>query len=621
VPTKVGRPPGCKSDPLLANSRDLWGIIVLFRTAILAVGLLVAASMAYAEKRVALVIGNKDYKASVGPLANPLNDIRLVGDALKSVGFEVLKPVENATRNDMLTAIYGFASALRDAGPEAVGFLYYSGHGLESAGENYLVPVDVAEPSTRQLRIQGVKQGEILDILRAEAPNAAHYLVLDACRNNLQGARGGKGFVAMGQQNGVLVAFSTEPGRTASDTGAASGPYAAALATELVKPGQNDLLMFHNVRVDVMDKTKGDQVPWTEDGIQRRERPIFANATPDAGKPPQGPPVVTQQMSSEAAQVWSVVQNTTSTAVLEDFKRQFSATPYGSLARARLEELKQASAAEAAARPNLAAEAKAAEAVRLKAEKESKAAAEAERARAEKEAKAAAEGERARVEREAKAAAETARIKAEQDARAAAEAARIKAEATKTAEAQQPQNLAALTSIDQAAKSAPLPASEVVRQLQTELRRVGCFTFEINGEWNANSRSAVELFNKYGHMNLDAKEASLDALELLRSKASRICPVTCQHGFHVENDRCVEMKCKAGFVIGDDGSCERAREKPAHQARPEPKPAAPSNEASAAKGSSSGPVVCDTGGCRQLPAGCKPTQNAGFLSRNPTTCQ
>ena len=107
--------------------------------------------------------------------------------------------------------------------------------------------------------------------MRGEAPNAAHYLVLDACRNTLQGARGGKGFVPVGQQSGVLVAFATEPGKTASDVGRGSGPYAGALAAELVKPGQSDLIMFHNVRVAVIEETKGDQVPWTEDGIQRRQ--------------------------------------------------------------------------------------------------------------------------------------------------------------------------------------------------------------------------------------------------------------------------------------------------------------------------------------------------------------
>ena len=73
---------------------------------------------AAAEKRIALLIGNKDYKAGVGALTNPLNDIRIVGEALKAVGFEVLKPIENAQRSAMLIAIHAFAAKLKAAGPD-----------------------------------------------------------------------------------------------------------------------------------------------------------------------------------------------------------------------------------------------------------------------------------------------------------------------------------------------------------------------------------------------------------------------------------------------------------------------------------------------------------------------
>jgi hypothetical protein len=83
--------------------------------------LLPASAFAQAEKRIALLIGNKDYKTGVGALTNPLNDIRIVGDALKSVGFEVLKPVENAQRSAMLIAIHAFAAKLKAAGPDALG--------------------------------------------------------------------------------------------------------------------------------------------------------------------------------------------------------------------------------------------------------------------------------------------------------------------------------------------------------------------------------------------------------------------------------------------------------------------------------------------------------------------
>src|SRR5215813_15365259 len=100
--------------------------------------MLAAAPAALAEKRIALLIGNKDYKPGVGALVNPLNDVRLVGEPLKVIGFEVLKPAQNVRRAEMLRALYEFAAKLKAAGPDAVGFLYYSGHGIASAGENYL---------------------------------------------------------------------------------------------------------------------------------------------------------------------------------------------------------------------------------------------------------------------------------------------------------------------------------------------------------------------------------------------------------------------------------------------------------------------------------------------------
>jgi hypothetical protein len=302
--------------------------------------MLAAAPAALAEKRIALLIGNKDYKAGVGALVNPLNDVRLVSAALSAVGFEVLKPVQNGSRAVMLRAIHDFALKLKGAGPDAVGFLYYSGHGIASAGENYLIPIDVEEPSTVELNVQGVKQSEVLTILRGEAPNAAQYLVLDACRNTLQGARGGKGFLPVGQQSGVLVAFAAEPGKTASDTGAGSGPYAAALAAELVKAGQSDLIMFHHVRVAVMEKTSGDQVPWTEDGIQRRDRVLFGGVVKPSGS--VIPPTPGPAQLSEAAEAWDRTKDTTNIALLNAFIGRYKDTFYAEMARMRLEELTKA---------------------------------------------------------------------------------------------------------------------------------------------------------------------------------------------------------------------------------------------------------------------------------------
>lgn len=260
----------------------------MIHATIISLCLLIMAAPALAQKRIALLIGNQDYKRGVGKLVNPFNDIRIVGAALRKVGFDVMKPVRNATRADILEAVDNYAARLKKAGPDAIGFIYYSGHGIASRGKNYLIPIDIAKPSTRLLRANGVKQSEVLDIIRQEAPQAAHYFIIDACRNELQGARGAKGFVAVNQQAGTLIAFATSPGRTASDLGDGSGPYAKALAAELVKPGVTDLQMFSNVRYAVASATGNDQVPWALDGIVRRDRLMFGGSNtsqPDASWP------------------------------------------------------------------------------------------------------------------------------------------------------------------------------------------------------------------------------------------------------------------------------------------------------------------------------------------------
>jgi hypothetical protein len=173
-----------------------------------------------------------------------------------------------------------------------------------------------------------VSHGELLNILQEAAPQAAHYLVFDACRNNLSGWRGAKGFVPEPQRSGVMIAFSTAPGTTASDQGASGGPYATALAAELVKPGQTDLYMFHKVRVAVDRKTGGDQVPWIEDGIRRRDRIFFG------GKSKRVVP-------NEAETAWSLVKDTTDVALLEAYVARYKDSIYVDLARTRIEDLKK----------------------------------------------------------------------------------------------------------------------------------------------------------------------------------------------------------------------------------------------------------------------------------------
>lgn len=147
-------------------------------TAILLLVCLLAAPAAHAqaEKRLALLIGNQGYNASVGPLKNPHNDIATVGKALAEVGFKLLAPRKDATRDDMLFAVHELASELRSAGRDAVSFLYYAGHGVAVGSENVLIPTNAENTTDAMLSVRGVRLGEMLDILRREAPDAVHFV-------------------------------------------------------------------------------------------------------------------------------------------------------------------------------------------------------------------------------------------------------------------------------------------------------------------------------------------------------------------------------------------------------------------------------------------------------------
>jgi formylglycine-generating enzyme required for sulfatase activity len=315
-----------------------------FSILLLALGsLLFAASPpAHAEKRIALLIGNQGYADAVGPLKNPHNDIAVVGRALEEVGFTLLKPLKDGSRDDILFQVHDLAARLRKAGPGAIGFLYYTGHGVAVAGDNVLIPTNARATTDAELNVRGVKLADVVDILKGNAPDAVHFLVLDACRNNIRGQKGAKGFAPINdQRTGVVLAFATAAGETASDEGAAGGPYALALAEEIVKPGRNDQAVFNAVRTRVVAATRG-QTPWTHDGLIG-ERVVFKAA---ATSVPQASAVTLPQLN-EAERMWALVKDSKNQSILEAYIRQFGdALPfYGALARARLDELKREQAA------------------------------------------------------------------------------------------------------------------------------------------------------------------------------------------------------------------------------------------------------------------------------------
>src|SRR5262249_32276996 len=212
------------------------------------------SALAQTEKRIALLIGNRAYDPSVGVLKNPHNDIAVVGEALTKQGFEVLLPIKDARRSTILGGVRELVRRLNAAGAGAIGFIYYSGHGAaeKDTNINYLIPVDAKDPGTTNFWDESVKLDELLRLLDG-ARSAAKFVVFDACRNELQlpSKDTSKGLVPVAEQYGMFIAYASAPGRTASDRGEKSGPYAAALAAELGKSGLDHLNLFQNVKESV----------------------------------------------------------------------------------------------------------------------------------------------------------------------------------------------------------------------------------------------------------------------------------------------------------------------------------------------------------------------------------
>lgn len=218
---------------------------------------------AAAEHRVALVIGNGDYKA-VDTLANPANDARLLAGTLRSLGFALVG--EGAQLN---LSKRGFERIVESFGGELsagdVALFFYAGHGLQVRGRNYLPPVDATPSSERDIALQLISADLVLHQME-KAHTRLNIVILDACRNNpfdgpgLRAAPAGLATVVAPE--GTLVSFATQPGSVALDGDDGDSPFSKALANEIRRSGIELLSTFNEVGRTVLRETNGKQQPW-----------------------------------------------------------------------------------------------------------------------------------------------------------------------------------------------------------------------------------------------------------------------------------------------------------------------------------------------------------------------
>jgi hypothetical protein len=222
-----------------------------------------AMTLALAESRIALVVGNGNY-LNVPSLANPAGDASLMASTLKRLGFKLVGDGAqiNLDKKAFDSAVRSFGSQLQGAD---VGLFYYAGHGLQVRGANYLVPVG-ANP-TREADVDFELEDVTLVSRQMEAAGTRLNLVmLDACRNNPFGGRGLRaidaGLAQMRAPEGTLISFATQPGNIAQDGSDGHSPYTKALAQTIQRPGLGVFDALNQVGLTVKKATGGTQQPW-----------------------------------------------------------------------------------------------------------------------------------------------------------------------------------------------------------------------------------------------------------------------------------------------------------------------------------------------------------------------
>ena len=248
-------------------------------------GLVAMAAMpAFAQPRIALVVGNEKYHGGLDTLDNAVDDAELISRELTDAGFEV-DPVGDAGMPELSAAIERFTSRLKQAGPGAVGLFYYAGHGLQYQGTNYLLPTDAVVEDPADISNKGFDAVKVLWAMQ-DGGARTMIMILDACRQNhvsenlRPAAQAGltrfdrKG---LDKKRTVLIVYSTGLGEPAADgdKDAGNGPFATILAENIGTPNQGVVDLFDTVSTQMVDAF--DQKPYVEWGGYGSEKFAFVS--------------------------------------------------------------------------------------------------------------------------------------------------------------------------------------------------------------------------------------------------------------------------------------------------------------------------------------------------------
>ena len=512
-------------------------------------------AFAAAEKRVALVVGNSNYKEAIA-LINPRNDAQDMAATLKDVGFEVIEAID-ADKRGMDMALANFNRAAKGA---SVALFYFAGHGMQYNGSNYILPTDAKLEDDVGLRYEAIS----LDQVRAAVDEASgvKIMILDACRNNPLASRLARsvagttralpmtrGLARIEQTTGSVVAYATQANQVAEDGNGRNSPFTLALMEQIREPGVEIGALFRRVASSVYERTNGRQVPelsislLSDFYLNERETDL---------------------------QAWNKVRGSSDPDALRDFVKHYPSSMLADAARSRLDatERDARAATEKAARDEQERLAREAREKRIR-------------------------DQIASLQRELDPAAALPSALAppsppfEAPGTVVAAAAPPPTIAPAPREVSPPQPIAALPPASQpplsaAASTAPAAASvppviiaalpkpaeisapqppisdaELFTRFKSEMRRLGCFSASNDRDWNgAATKKAMPLVAKQIHIDNPPARLDLAALESLGSFKGRLCPSQCNaRQAETGSGRCIAKTCGRGETLDRDGDC------------------------------------------------------------------
>jgi uncharacterized caspase-like protein len=539
---------------------------------------LTMATSALADKRVALVLGISKYQ-NVPQLTNPDNDATAMGDVFRQIGFDVVDLRRDLGVAELRRAVREFAAVAAGADMAVV---YYAGHGIEADGVNYLIPADARLLSDFDVEDETVSLDRVLQAINPA--KRLRLVILDACRDSPFSEKMKRSVATRSIGRGLakiepttpdtLIAFAARAGAVANDGDGTHSPFSSALLKHIATPGLDLRLALGRVRDEVLKSTNRRQEPFVYGSLGGETVALVPQPAPSVDP------------DAEARRDYEFAAQIGTRETWSSFLAIHGSGIYANFAHAALDKLEAAEKASATAD---AIKHQAEEQARQKTEEvkkqlEEQASRRTEQARLQmsEQAKRELEQERQRIAEQAKRELDEARrqlaearrqaddaaAQVEQAKKRAAADAQQQIEAAKreaAVQAEAAQKLAALP--PPAAPAAPptvpnMDPADIARLLQAHLKRVGCDPGATDGSWNAASQSALDSFNKYAGTSFNIKLASLDALDAVRARSDRICPLICGKGQKASGDRCVQIICESGFVLDSEGTCRRRPEPP-----------------------------------------------------------